>query len=347
MKKIPVGILGATGMVGQKFVELLSTHPWFEIAALAASDRSVGKRYGDAMKWSMPITLPQKIAEMPVLACLPNLPCKVVFSGLDSSVAGEIEENFAKAGYKVISNSSNHRMDSDVPILIPEINGEHLNLLAHQRFGQGAIVTNPNCSVVGICMALKPLLDQWGIESLSVVTLQALSGAGYPGIPSMDILDNVIPYIGGEEEKIETEPLKILGTFEENKIIPYPLHLSAQCTRVPVADGHLACVSVKLKKKAKKSEIIAAWREFKGEPQKLDLPMAPKAPIVYLENERDPQPKLHRYIEGGMAVSVGRLRECPLFDWKFILLSHNTIRGAAGCAILNAELMAKKGFLSS
>ncbi len=346
MKKIPVGILGATGMVGQKFVELLSVHPWFEIVSLAASDRSVGKRYEDAMKWSMPTSLPQKIAEMPVVACLPNLPCKVVFSGLDSSVAGEIEKNFAKAGYKVISNSSNHRMDFDVPLLIPEINGDHLNLLPHQGFGQGAIVTNPNCSVVGICMALKPLLDQWGVEAVSVVTLQALSGAGYPGIPSMDILDNVIPYIGGEEEKIETEPLKILGTCEKNKIIPYPLHLSAQCTRVSVADGHLACVSVKLKKKAKKSEIIAAWRGFKGEPQRLDLPMAPKSPIVYLEDERHPQPKLHRYLEGGMAVSVGRLRECPLFDWKFIVLSHNTIRGAAGCAILNAELMAKKGFLT-
>lgn len=345
MKKIPVGILGATGMVGQKFIELLSIHPWFEIVSLAASDRSVGKRYEDAMKWSMPTSLPQKVAEMSVVPCFPDLPCKVVFSGLDSSVAGEIEKNFAKAGYKVISNSSNHRMDSDVPLLIPEINGDHLELLSHQGLGQGGIVTNPNCSVIGICMALKPLLDQWGLEAVSVVTLQALSGAGYPGIPSMDILDNVIPYISGEEAKVETEPLKIFGTCEKNKIIPYSLHLSAQCTRVSVADGHLACVSIKLKKKATKSEIITSWREFKGEPQILGLPTAPKAPIVYLEDERHPQPKLHRYLEGGMAVSVGRLRECPLFDWKFIILSHNTIRGAAGCAILNAELMTKKGFL--
>ena len=345
MEKIPVGILGATGMVGQKFVELLSIHPWFEIVALAASDRSLGKRYEDAMKWSMPTSMPQKIATMPVVSCLPDLPCKVVFSGLDSRVAGEIEKKFAKAGYKVISNSSNHRMNADVPLLIPEINAEHLNLLSQQGFGQGAIVTNPNCSVVGICMALKPLIDLWGIEAVNVVTMQALSGAGYPGIPSIDILDNVIPYIGGEEAKVETEPLKILGSYLENKIVPYPLHLSAQCTRVSVADGHLACVSIKLNKKAQKDEIIAAWRGFKGEPQILDLPMAPKSPVVYLEDEKHPQPKLHRYLEGGMAVSVGRLRECPLFDWKFIVLSHNTIRGAAGCAILNAELMFKKGFL--
>lgn len=347
MKKISVGILGATGMVGQKFVELLSSHPWFEIVALAASDRSIGKRYVEAMKWSMPSALPQKIADITVVACRPDLPCNVVFSGLDSSVAGEIEEGFAKAGYKVISNSSNHRMDPEVPLLVPEINSDHLKLIQHQHFGQGAIITNPNCSVVGISMALKPLLDKWGIEAVNVVTLQALSGAGYPGVPSMDILDNVIPYISGEEAKVEKEPLKIMGTCHENEkeIVPYPMHLSAQCTRVSVADGHLACVSVKLKKKAKANEIIAAWREFEGEPQQLKLPMAPKHPIIYLEDERHPQPKLHRTLEGGMAVSVGRLRECPLFDWKFIILSHNTIRGAAGCAILNAELMAKKGYL--
>lgn len=345
MKKISVGILGATGMVGQKFVELLSSHPWFEITALAASDRSIGKRYADAMRWSMPAALPQKIADMPVVACLPDLPCNVVFSGLDSNAAGEIEKSFAKAGYKVISNSSIHRMDPEVPLLVPEINSEHLKLIHHQHFDQGAIITNPNCSVIGITMALKPLLDKWGIEAINVVTLQALSGAGYPGVPGMDIIDNVIPYISGEEAKIEREPLKIMGTYHKKEIIPYPMRLSAQCTRVSVADGHLACVSVKLKKKAKAIEIITAWREFEGEPQRLKLPMAPKHPIIYLEDERHPQPKLHRTLEGGMAVSVGRLRECPLFDWKFIILSHNTIRGAAGCAILNAELMAKKGYL--
>lgn len=346
MQKISVGILGATGMVGQKFVELLSTHPWFEIVALAASDRSVGKRYGDAMRWSMATSLSQKISDMPVVPCQPNLPCKVVFSGLDSSVAGEIEEQFAKAGYQVISNSRNHRMDPDVPLLIPEINGDHLKLLKHQRFGKGTIVTNPNCSVIGIAMALKPLADKWGIERANIVTLQALSGAGYPGVPSMDILDNVIPYIAGEESKIETEPLKIMGAYNEKGIIPYQMNVSAQCTRVSVADGHLACLSVKFRKKAEAHDIIKAWKEFGGEPQKLKLPMAPERPIIYLDDERHPQPKLHRSLEGGMAVSVGRLRACPLFDWKFVILSHNTVRGAAGCAILNAELMAKQGYLN-
>lgn len=343
MKKIAVGILGATGVVGQKFVELLSSHPWFEVVALAASNRSAGKSYAAAVKWSMATPLPQKMIDMPVVACHPNLPCDIVFSGLDSSVAGEIEENFAQANYTVISNSSNHRMDPDVPLLIPEVNSDHLNLI--QNHTQGAIITNPNCSVVGITMALKPLLDKWGIEAVNVVTLQALSGAGYPGVPSMDILDNIIPYIAGEEAKIETEPLKIMGTFYEEKIIPYPMRLSAQCTRVSVTDGHLICVSVKLKKKAHADEIIAAWKGFKGEPQRLKLPTAPKNPLIYLEDERHPQPKLHRNLAGGMAVSIGRLRECPLLDWKFVVLSHNTIRGAAGCSILNAELLAKKGLL--
>lgn len=343
MEKIAVGILGATGTVGQKFIELLASHPWFEIVALAASDRSVGKRYSDAIRWAMPTSLPQTLADMPVVPCIPDLPCEIVFSGLDSNVAGEIEENFAQAGYYVVSNSSPHRMDTDVPLLIPEVNGDHINLISHQQFNGGAIVTNPNCSVVGITMALKPLLDLWGIEAVNVVTLQAVSGAGYPGVPSLDIVDNVIPYIASEEIKVEQEPLKIMGTIQDNRVVPYPMKVSAQCTRVCVTDGHLACVSVKLRKKALAEEIIAAWSEFKGEPQKLNLPSAPDRPIIYCDDERHPQPKLHRVLGGGMAVSVGRLRECPLFDWKFVLLSHNTIRGAAGCAILNAELMVKKG----
>lgn len=346
MEKISVGILGATGMVGQKFVELLCSHPWFEVVALAASNRSTGKTYGESMRWAMPTQLPKKIGEMTVAPCRPDLPCDVVFSGLDSRIAGEIEENFAKSGYKVISNCSNHRMDPHVPLLVPEINSDHLKLIQHQHFGNGAIITNPNCSVIGMTMALKPLLDKWGIEAVNVVTLQALSGAGYPGVPSLDILDNVIPYISGEEAKIEEEPLKIMGRYHEKEIIPYPMHISAQCTRVPVADGHLGCVSVKLKKKAKENEIIEAWQTFEGEPQRLKLPMAPKHPIIYLKEERSPQPKLHRTLGAGMAVSIGRLRPCPLLDWKFIILSHNTIRGAAGCAILNAELMAKKGMLT-
>lgn len=340
MKKISVGILGATGMVGQKFIELLISHPWFEIVALAASERSVGKSYEDATKWAMNTPLPKQIATLPVVPCVPNLPCKVVFSGLDSSVAGEIEETFAHAGYKVISNARNHRMNPTVPLLIPEVNSEHLELIAHQKFGQGAIVTNPNCSVIGIAMALKPLM-KWGIECANIVTLQALSGAGLPGVPSLEILDNVIPYIEGEESKVELEPLKILGSCHQ----PYSMRLSAQCTRVSVTDGHLACLSIKMKEKVSAAEIISTWKEFQSAPQTLNLPSAPKNPILYLENEKHPQPKLHRNLEKGMAVTIGRLRECPLMDWKFVILSHNTVRGAAGCAILNAELMAKYGYL--
>lgn len=333
MNKISVGILGATGTVGQKFVELLAEHPWFEISALAASDRSAGKRYGESIR--NPVS--SKIKDMIISPCEPNLPCRIVFSGLDSSVAGEIEEKFAKAGYIVISNSKNHRMSPSVPLLIPEVNSDHLQLIKHQPYGKGAIITNPNCSVIGIVLALKPLLQKWNIESAHVVTLQAISGAGYPGVPSMDILDNVIPHIDGEEDKVETEPLKILGTFNQNRIIPSPIRLSAQCTRVAVADGHLACISVKMKEKVGSEEILKAWSTFEG----LNLPSAPKFPIHYLEGEKHPQPKLHRNLEGGMAISIGRLRECPLYDWKFVVLSHNTVRGAAGCAILNAELLVK------
>lgn len=344
-KKIPVGILGATGMVGQKFVELLSHHPWFEIVALAASERSQGKKYGEAMRWMMPTSLSPALASLTVQPCSPSLPCRVVFSGLDSSVAGEIEENFAQAGYIVISNSRNHRMNPTVPLLIPEVNSEHLSLVHSQRFSPGMIVTNPNCSVIGFTTTLKPLIDRWGIEQAHIVTLQAISGAGYPGIPSFDILDNVIPFIPGEEEKIENEPLKILGDLQSNAIQSYPMRLSAQCNRIAVMDGHMACVSVKLKTQTTAEEIIEAWQNFSGEPQALHLPLAPKRPIVYFFDDQYPQPKLHRQLEQGMAISVGRLRKCPLLDWKFVLLSHNTVRGAAGCAILNAELMFKKGYI--
>ena len=342
IKKIPVGILGATGMVGQKFVEMLTNHPWFEITALAASEKSQGKKYQDAMRWLMPTELDPKIAAMKVHHCQPNLPCKVVFSGLDSSVAGEIEQSFAKKGYIVISNSKNHRMDPDVPLLIPEVNGDHLELINSQKFSKGMIVTNPNCSVIGLAMALKPLLDSFGIEKIHVVTMQAVSGAGYPGVASLDIIDNAIPYISGEEDKVETEPLKILGSYKKGKILPYQMQISAQCNRVAVTDGHMECVSVKLKNRATAEEIIEAWNNFPG---LSDLPSAPKSPIVYLSDEKHPQPKLHRNLGNGMAVSLGRLRKCPLFDWKFVLLSHNTVRGAAGCAILNAELMLHKGLI--
>ncbi len=346
-RKIPVAILGATGMVGQKFVELLINHPWFEIIALAASGKSKGKKYADAMKWMMATPLPSTIANMNVEVCRPDFPCQVVFSGLNSNAAAEIEKEFAQAGYILISNSSHHRMDSDVPLLIPEVNSDHLELVRSQKFSDGMIITNPNCSVIGLATALKPLVDRWGIENCHVFTMQAISGAGYPGVAGFDILDNVIPYISGEEIKIEMEPLKILGSLRDGVIQPYPMQLSAQCNRVAVMDGHMACVSIKLKKPARAEEIINGWESFSGHPQTLNLPTAPKRPIVYHFDEQHPQPKLHRYLNNGMSVSIGRLRKCPVLDWKFVILSHNTIRGAAGCAILNAELMLKKGYIKN
>lgn len=344
--KIKVGILGATGSVGQKFIELLDNHPWFEISALGASQRSAGKKYKDAVNWFMAKQLPDSIGEMVVQKCVADLDCKIVFSGLDSSVAGEIEENFARAGYIVVSNSSNHRMDTFVPLLVPEINSDHLELVKKQSYGSGFIVTNPNCSTIGMVLALTPLLDNFGLESVNVVTMQALSGAGYPGVSSIDILDNVIPYIGGEEEKMEIEPLKIFGNYSDAGIKPAKIQISASCNRVAVSDGHLESVAVKLTKKSSKDELIAAWNSFLGEPQNLDLPMAPKQPLQYFTEAAYPQPRLHRLLEKGMAVSIGRLRECNIFDYKFTVLSHNTIRGAAGGAILNAELMFKKGMIN-
>lgn len=343
--KINVAILGATGSVGQKFVELLSNHPWFNIAELAASDRSAGKKYSEATNWIMQAQLDKNIAEMIVQSCEPNLKSKIVFSALDASVAGEIEESFAKNGYVVISNARNHRFDEDVPLVIPEVNPEHLDLIFQQKFGSGCIVTNPNCSTIGLVMALKPLHDKFGIEAVNVVTMQAVSGGGYPGVPSMDIIDNVIPFIGGEEDKMEKEPKKILGTLNNNKIDYADFKISASCNRVPVIDGHAEVVQVKFKSKPTKDEIINAWKNFSSEPQKLNLPFAPLNPTIYLENEKYPQPKLHRNLDKGMAVSIGRLRDCSILDYKFVVLSHNTIRGAAGGTILIAELLKAKGYL--
>jgi aspartate-semialdehyde dehydrogenase len=345
-KKIKVGILGATGSVGQKFIELLADHPWFEISELAASDRSAGKKYQDAVNWVMQTPLRKEMAEKIVLNCEPNLKSKIVFSALDASVAGVIEENFAKAGYVVISNARNHRFDDDVPLMVPEVNPDHLKLVKYQNFGGGAIVTNPNCSTIGLALALKPLHDNFGIESLNVVTMQAISGGGYPGVPSMDILDNVIPFIGGEEDKMEREPKKILGSFNGKDKIDYAdMKISAQCNRVSVIDGHTECVQVNLKKKASKEEIINAWNNFAAEPQKLNLPFAPEKPAIYLDGEKYPQPRMHRNLGKGMSVAIGRLREDTLFDYKFVILSHNTVRGAAGGTILIAELMKANGYL--
>lgn len=344
--KIPVAILGATGSVGQKFIELLSNHPWFEVKELAASERSAGKKYKDAVNWILSSPLPDKIGNLIVKDCIPNLKSKIAFSGLDANVAGEIETEFAKAGYYVISNSRNHRFDTDVPLLIPEINPDHLELIKKQKY-KGAIVTNPNCSTIGLAITLKPLQDKFGLEAVNVVTMQALSGAGYPGVSSLDIVDNVIPFIGGEEKKMETEPLKILGSLKNGKVKNLDLKISAQCNRVAVIDGHMEAVQIKLKKKATPEEIINTWKSFKAIPQKLKLPLAPANPIYYFEQDKYPQPKLHRNVDKAMAVSIGRLRECSLFDYKFVILSHNTVRGAAGGALLNAELMLKMNYFKS
>lgn len=347
--KIPVGVLGATGAVGQKFVALLEGHPWFELTELAASDRSSGRKYQEATTWRQYKPIPERLKDRVIKPCEPNLDCKVVFSGLDSSVAGEIEENFAKAGYVVVTNSKNHRMDDDVPLLIPEVNPEHLDLIRIQRERRGwpgAIVTNPNCSVIGLVMALAPIHRAFGIKRVIVVTMQALSGAGYPGPSAIDMLGNVIPYIGGaEEEKVETEPLKIMGALEGDHIRLANYRISAHTNRVFVEDGHMECVSVELEKKASPDEVAAALAAFTSLPQELKLPFAPDRPVI-VTGERDrPQPRFDRDAGNGMSAVVGRIRECPVFDTRFVVLSHNTIRGAAGAAILNAELMKAQGYL--
>ncbi len=342
--KIPVAILGATGSVGQKFIELLNNHPWFEIAELAASERSAGKKFKDSANWIMATELNNKYANMIIKKTNTELNSKLVFSAMDAAVAGPIEENLARNGYFVVSNARNHRFDKDVPLLIPEVNYEHLDVLKYQNYN-GAIITNPNCSTIGLTIALKPLFDKFGLKDVNVVTMQALSGGGYPGVSSMDILDNVVPFIGGEEAKLESEPAKILGTLFEKDFVDAKINISAQCNRVGVIDGHLETVQVNLEKSPSIEEIIAAFVNFKSKPQELDLPSAPKQPIHYFYEDRFPQPRLHRNIENGMAVSIGRLRKDKLFDYKFIVLSHNTARGAAGGTILCAELLKARGYL--
>ncbi|MFQ5814794.1 MAG: aspartate-semialdehyde dehydrogenase [Anaerolineae bacterium] len=348
MDKIKVGILGATGMVGQRFVQLLADHPWFEIAALAASERSVGIPYGEACHWVVSGDMPAVVKEMVIQECEPDLDCRLVFSALPAKVAGPVEEEFAAAGYAVSSNARNHRPDPDVPLLVPEVNPDHLALIEIQqrrRGWKGFIVTNPNCSTAQLVLALKPLWDRFGITALSVVTMQALSGAGYPGVPSLDILDNVIPYIAGEEGKLEREPLKLLGRLEGEAVREAEMIISAQCHRVATREGHLEAVSVKLGREAGREEVVEALRGFRGPLQDLGLPSAPAHPIVVREEVDRPQPRLDRDEGEGMSVVVGRVRGCPLLDYKFVLLGHNTIRGAAGAAILNAELLRARGYL--
>jgi aspartate-semialdehyde dehydrogenase len=350
MPQIPVGILGATGMVGQQFIALLANHPWFKVEWLGASQRSEGKAFKDAAAWRLPNPLPDDIAKKIVEQAAPGNAPKLVFSGLDSSVATEIEGAFAEAGHVIVSNARNYRMEATVPLLIPEVNADHLALLAAQskeRGWKGKIVTNPNCATIVIAMALAPL-RQFGINTTLVTTLQAISGAGYPGVASWDILGNVIPQIGGgEEDKVESESNKILGTLSRSndRVELHPMKVSATTTRVPVQNGHTASMSVGLGQRPSPEDLIAAWSCFKGKPQDLGLPSAPPRPIVYLPEVNRPQPLLDANRDGGMTVTVGRLRRCPLFDYKFVALGHNTIRGAAGAAILNAELMHREGLL--
>ena len=346
--KVPVGILGATGAVGQRFVQLLADHPWFEVVDLAASDRSAGKPYREACTWRLAGAPSEAIGALRVATCEGPFRAKVLFSGLDSSVAGEVETALAGQGYAVVSNARNHRMDPDVPLLIPEVNPDHLDALAVQRkrTGGGYIVTNPNCSVVGLAMALAPLHRAFGLREVAVATLQSLSGAGYPGVASMDVADNVVPYIGGgEEEKIQAEPLRILGRFDGKTFVPAGFAISASVHRVAVSDGHTMAVFARLDRKASAADAARALAEFRGEPQERHLPTAPRQPIHVLDAPDRPQPRLDRDREGGMAVSVGRVREDRTFDLKLEALVHNTIRGAAGAAILNAEMLKARDLL--
>jgi aspartate-semialdehyde dehydrogenase len=348
MTRIPVAILGATGAVGQRFVQLLDGHPWFEVAELAASDRSAGKAYRHACTWRLPGVPPEAVAALVVKTVAGPFRSKLLFSGLDSSVAGEAESALTAQGHAVVSNSRNHRMDPDVPLLIPEVNPDHLGLIEVQRerTSGGYIVTNPNCSVVGLAMALAPLHRAFGLDAVAVATLQALSGAGYPGVASLDIADNVIPYIGGgEEEKIESEPQKILGRLEAGGVAMAPFPISASVHRVDVVDGHTLAIFVRLQRQATPDAARRALAEFRGEPQERELPSAPRRPIHVLDAPDRPQPRLDRDAERGMAVSVGRVRPDRVFHLRLEALVHNTIRGAAGAAILNAELLQARGLL--
>jgi aspartate-semialdehyde dehydrogenase len=347
-KKIPVGILGATGIVGQRFVQMLEHHPWFEVAWLAASDRSEGRPYAEAARWRLKTAIPDRVARMSVSPAAPEGAPKVIFAALDASIAAELEPKFAEAGCAVVSNSSALRMAKDVPLVIPEVNAAHVKLIESQAWRKksgGFVVTNPNCSAIGLVLALAPLDHKFGLETVMAVTMQAVSGAGYPGVASLDILGNVIPYIAKEEEKMEEETLKLLGSLNGAGVVPGKFTMSAQCNRVAVEDGHTESVSVRLKTKARPEDMIAAWNAYTAEPQKLRLPSAPDQPVVYLQANDRPQPRFDAERGAGMTTTVGRLRPCKVLDWKFTVLTHNTIRGAAGAALLNAELLKAQGYL--
>ena len=346
--KLSVGILGATGIVGQRFIQMLERHPWFEVAWLAASDRSEGRPYAEAVRWRLKTAIPADVARMTLAPAKPEGAPKIIFAALDSSIARELEPQFAAAGCAVVSNSSALRMQADVPLVIPEVNADHIRLIDKQSWRSksgGYVVTNPNCSAIGLALALAPLHRRFTLETVMAVTMQAVSGAGYPGVPSLDILGNVIPYIANEEEKMEEETQKLLGTLNGARIDPAPFAMSAQCNRVAVEDGHTESIAVRLKQKAQPQEIIAAWNDFRAEPQQLRLPSAPERPVVYMTAADRPQPRFDCDLGGGMTTAVGRLRKCNVLEWKFTSLSHNTIRGAAGAALLNAELLKAKGYL--
>ncbi len=344
-RKYRVGILGATGTVGQRFIQLLENHPQFEITALAASDRSAGKSFAEACAWKLAGAMPEYVKGISVQPIEPPLDCDLVFSSLPSSVARETEEAFARAGYPVISNSSSYRMDEDVPLLIPEINHQHTDLIEVQKkkrgFTTGFIVTNPNCAVISFAPPLAALHRKFGVESVIVTTLQAISGAGYPGVPSLDITDNVIPYIAGEEPKVETEAQKILGTFANGVIEKADFPVSAQCFRVHVIDGHTVSARVNLRETATLEEVVAAMSSFPS----LDLHSAPQKFIDVCDEPSRPQPRLDRDSGNGMTITVGRVFPDNIFDYRFVALSHNTVRGAAGSAVLNAELLIDKGII--
>ena len=345
MTKIKVAVLGATGTVGQKFIRLLENHPLFSVSELVASERSAGKSYAEAVAWKQETLIPAEIAQMTVKPLSAGLASPLLFSGLDSSIAGDAETDYAAAGHTVISNSSNHRMDSDVPIIIPEINPDHFELVKHQA-GPGAIVTNSNCSTMFLALALAPLDRRFGIEAVQVTTMQAVSGAGYPGVASMDILGNIVPFIRNEEEKMEEEAAKILGKLNDDRVDAHPMTLSAQCNRVPVVDGHMEAVSVKLAERATAHEIRSTLLAFEGLPQERALPTAPQRPIVLMEEPDRPQPARDVWVENGMSAVVGRIRPCNVLDFKMMILGHNTVRGAAGAAILNAEAYQALGYLA-
>ena len=337
-------ILGATGAVGQTFVRLLSRHPSFEIVSLVASERSAGKPYREAARWLQAEPLADAVGERVVegVGAAPDV--DVVFSGLDAAVAGDVEADWARRGYAVVSNARNYRLDPTVPLLIPEVNPDHLALVDRQSWGAGGfIVTNPNCSTVGLVMALKPLHDAFGVQAVHVVTMQALSGAGYPGVASLDALGNVVPFIGGEEEKMAVETRKLLGTLGPGGVADAEVVVSAQCHRVPVVDGHLEAVSVRLATPASAADAAQALRSWRSPLAGRGLHTSPETPILVTDDEAAPQPRTHVHLGDGMTVTVGRIQDCPVLGVKFVVLSHNTVRGAAGGAILNAELLAAEG----